>query len=102
MIGSEEEVCGRDAQCFLFSDSLLVWTHRSLTFFCSLFIKVSPCGYFWPVYCEQKPNVPSSLKHLIITGRPSGSTFPLYGDEEAVCYRWFSYRLWEHQSAEPL
>lgn len=44
MIGNEEEVCGRDAQCFLFSDSLLVWTHRSLTFFCSLFIKVSPCG----------------------------------------------------------
>lgn len=44
MIGNEEEVFGRDIQCLLFSDSLLVWTHRSLTFSCSHFVKVNPCG----------------------------------------------------------
>lgn len=85
LIGNEEEGCGRDIECSLFSDYPLVWAHGRLILF--VFSQVSPCDIFWPVCCEQKPSVISRLKHLSVTGRPSSIIFLLCNNEEAVCFR---------------
>lgn len=83
LIGSEEELCGRDGECSLFSDYPLLWAHGRLI----LFSQVSPCDISWSVCCEQKPSVISRLKHLSVTGRPSSIISLLCNNEEAVCFR---------------